>query len=261
MTAPNGWTTALVTGASSGIGEALARQLAADGINLVLVARRQDRLEALARELDVDVEVLVVDLSDASAIQQVVSRLQDSESPIDLLVNNAGSGTVGDFLESDAEAEANMVGVNVSAVHTLCRAAGTAMTSRGRGWILNVSSIAGFAPNPRSATYGATKAFVTSLSESLHLELGPQGVVVTCVCPGLTETEFHRQAGYQPEGVPTRTWQTADQVARAALNGVAAGKAVVVPGGQNRAAVLAARVAPQSLVRRAAARLATLNGK
>ncbi len=255
------WERALITGASSGIGEALARRLSANGVELVLVARRQDRLDALAAELDTPAEVLTADLADRSQLDAVVQRLEASESPVDLLVNNAGFGAVGDFLEIDSQAEAGMLGVNVSAVHTLCRAAGTSMAARGSGAILNVSSIAGFAPNPRSATYGATKAFVTSLSESLHLELGPQGVVVTCVCPGLTKTEFHDQAGYLPDGVPVRSWQTADQVAQAALEGLAAAKALVVPGGQNKAAVLASKVAPQSLVRRAAARLATINGK
>lgn len=257
----NQWGRALITGASSGIGEAIATRLATDGVDLVLVARRRERLEALAAELDTTCEVLVADLSRPEQLETVADRLGSTDSPVDLLVNNAGFGAVGDFLETEAASETGMLDVNVAAVHILCRAAGSAMVQRGSGAILNVSSIAGFAPNPRSATYGATKAFVTSLSESLHLELGPQGVVVTCVCPGLTETEFHQRAGYRPDGVPARTWQTADQVAQAALEGLSAGRAVVVPGRQNKAAVAATRLAPPRLLRRAANRLATLNGK
>lgn len=259
--ASRSWKRALVTGASSGIGEAIARRLAAQGTELVLVARRVDRLNVLAAELDVAVEVLGADLSEQGQLHTVVQRLQADTAPVDLLVNNAGFGAVGDFLATESEAEDQMLGVNVAAVHALCRAGGAAMVARGGGGILNVSSIAGFAPTPRSATYGATKAFVTSLSESLHLELGPQGVVVTCVCPGLTRTEFHQRAGYEPGAVPARSWQSADDVAAAALDGLARGKPVVVPGGQNKAAVMAAKIAPQGLVRRAAGRLADLNGK
>ncbi len=255
------WRRALITGASSGIGEAIARRLAAEHVDLVLVARRRDRLEALSSELGTACEVLVADLAQPEQLETVADRLRSTTSPVDLLVNNAGFGAVGDFLETEASSETGMLDVNVGAVHLLSRAAGSAMVQRGSGAILNVSSIAGFAPTPRSATYGATKAFVTSLSESLHIELGPQGVVVTCVCPGLTETEFHQRAGYRPDGVPARTWQTADEVAQAALEGLAAGKAVVVPGRQNKAAVAAARLAPTRLVRRAANRLATLNNK
>lgn len=252
------WQRALVTGASSGIGEAIARQLAEQGTELVLVARRRQRLEQLAAELEVPVELIVADLGADDQLQLVVDRLQANDDAIDLLVNNAGVGTVGDFLDTDARAESNMLGVNVAAVHVLCRAGGSAMVARGGGAILNVSSIAGFAPTPRSATYGATKAFVTSLSESLHVELGPQGVVVSCLCPGLTRTEFHEQAGYRPEGVPQRSWQSADQVAAAGLDGLARGKALIVPGGHNKAAAVAAKVAPSSLVRRASGRLAKL---
>jgi len=263
-TGPRRWNRALITGASSGIGEAFARQLAAEGTDLVLVARRLDRLKQLAEELEsdrLDIEVLVADLSDREATQRVVQRLEDNSMAVDLLINNAGFGTVGDFIEQDPEIESTMIGVNVTALNRLAHAAGSAMAARGRGGILNVSSIAGFSPSPKSATYGATKAFVTSFSEALNIELGPQGVAVSCLCPGLTETEFQEKANYSPSALPKAFWQSAEQVAAAGLAGISGGTAVIVPGAHNKVAKALAAAVPNSIVRRVAKRLAAANGK
>ncbi len=261
---PKVWKRALITGASAGIGEAFARRLAAQGTDLVLVARRTDRLQRLATELstmEVDVEVLGADLGRRDDLDAVVDRLRAHSQPVDLLVNNAGFGTVGDFLDQDPDREGSMIDVNIGAVHRLAHAAGTAMADRGGEGILNVSSIAGFNPSPRSATYGATKAFVTSFSEALAVELGPQGVVVCCLCPGLTRTEFQEKADYRPSVLPGFFWQSADEVAAAGLEGIAAGKVRVVPGLHNRLAVGLARAVPDGMVRQVAKTLARANGK
>lgn len=260
------WERALITGASAGIGEAFARRLVTEGTDLVVVARRTERLEALATELSVvaeavKVEVLTADLADRNDLSRVVARLEAWSEPIDLLINNAGFGTVGDFVDQDPDTETAMIDVNVRAVHRLAHAAGTAMADRGGGGILNVSSTAGFAPSPKSATYGATKAFVTSFSEALAVELGPQGVVVSCLCPGLTRTEFQEKADYRPGALPKFFWQTADEVAASGLDAIAAKRTRVIPGLHNRVAVGLAKAAPAGLVRRAAAILARANGK
>lgn len=245
------WSRALVTGASSGIGLAFAELLAAEGADLVVVARNRERLDSLASRLPVEVEVLPADLSDRDQLSAVEERVRSATEPVDLLVNNAGFGSVGDFVELPVGGETSVVEVNVTAVHRLAHAAGSAMAGRGAGGILNVSSVAGYFPTPRSATYGASKAFVTSLSEALHAELGPQGVVVTCLCPGLTRTEFHERANYDSSRYPAPAWQTAERVAAAGLAGLAAGKPVVVPGAHNKLLRSAVRLAPQRLVRRA----------
>lgn len=260
------WQRALVTGASAGIGEAFARLLADEGADLVLVARRTERLEALADELTarpdpIHVEIMTADLGDRADVDRVVARLLDPTKPIDLLVNNAGFGTVGDFLDQDPDREAAMIEVNIAALHRLAHAAGTAMADRGGGGILNVSSIAGFTPSPKSATYGATKAFVTSFSEALAVELGPRNVVVSCLCPGLTRTEFHDRANYRPSALPQLFWQSAEEVAEAGLAGLAAGRVRVVPGVHNRVATGLARATPGGVVRRVANVLAKVNGK
>ncbi|MGB5760022.1 MAG: SDR family oxidoreductase, partial [Acidimicrobiales bacterium] len=217
------WNRALITGASSGIGKAFARLLAAQGTDLVVVARDEARLTALATELEqgdgVTVEVLVADLADRSQLETVAERLQSTTSPIDLLINNAGFGFTGDFIDLDPDRETSVVDVNVSAMHRLAHAAGTAMSARQRGGIINVSSVAGFGPSPKAATYAATKAFVTSFSEALHMELGPFGVVVSCLCPGLTRTEFQQRANSPTAAVPAAFWQSADVVAAAGLRG------------------------------------------
>ena len=248
------WNRALVTGASSGIGRSIATQLADAGTDLVVVARDTARLEELAAELPVEVEVLSADLGDPEAVTSVAARLADDESPIDLLVNNAGLGFAGPTLDTTDEQDELTVAVNVVALHRLCRAAGQAMTERGGGAILNVSSIAGDMPGPQSATYNATKAFVTSFSEALHVQLKPAGVTVTALCPGLTSTEFQERAGVADIQAPGFAWQTADEVAAVGLEAAAKGKAVAVSGVVNQAVSGFLRVLPRGLTREIVAR-------
>lgn len=247
---PVAWERAMVTGASSGIGLAMAELLAERGTDLVLVARDTQRLQRLADELGpaVEVEVLVADLGDRAELATVADRLASTSAPIDLLINNAGFGFSGDFIDLDPEAETAVVDVNIVALHRLAHAAGTAMTARGRGGILNVSSIAGYGPAPRAATYAATKAFVTSFSEALHAELGPQGVTVSCLCPGLTRTEFQARAGSNTDSTPDFVWQSAAEVARAGLDGIDRGRRVVVPGAHNKILSAGIRLAPVGLI-------------
>ncbi|MEZ5410529.1 MAG: SDR family oxidoreductase [Acidimicrobiales bacterium] len=252
------WRRALVTGASAGLGAAFARELAAGGAELVLVARNRERLEALARELPVPCDVLVADLADPADVARVAARTAGGDrdgSPVDLLVNNAGFGTVGDFVDRPIEGEERQVAVNVVALQRLTHAAGAAMVARGSGTILNVASVAGFRPAPRSATYGATKAFVVGFSRAVAAELAPRGVAVTCLCPGLTRTEFHQRAGYDTAGYPRWAWQEASTVARAGLRGAAAGKVTVVPGVHNRMSGHLMRLLPDAVLRRADERL------
>lgn len=249
------WQRALVTGASSGIGAAMAVELAEQGTDLVVVARDTKRLQELAASLSVDVEVLTADLSVADQLASVAERLSDEETPIDLLVNNAGLGFTGDFVDIAAERRQLMVDVNVTALHELCAVAAAAMKARGAGTILNVSSVAGDIPAPQTATYNATKSFVTTLSQSLHMELEPYGVNVSCLCPGLTRTEFQERAGYDTSGLPSAMWQSAEEVARVGLSGAAAGKVVVVPGFANGMASKLARSVPRSVARWSASAL------
>jgi len=255
------WRRALITGASTGLGAAFARELAAAGVELVLAARDGDRLEASAAELPVACEVLVADLADPADLARVAARLTDgglrSSNPagVDLLVNNAGFGTVGDFVDLPIDGEQRQVSVNIVALQRLTHAAGVAMAARGGGTILNVASVAGFRPAPRSATYGATKAFVVGFSRALATELAPRGVTVSCLCPGLTRTEFHRRAGYDTSGYPRWAWQQASAVATAGLRGAAAGKVTVVPGIHNRMSGHLMRLLPEAVLRRADERL------
>ena len=248
------WNRALVTGASSGIGKAIAEQLAAAGTELVVVARDTERLENLAAALPVTVEILTADLGDPEAGGTVAARLSDHDIPIDLLVNNAGLGFAGPTLDTPDEQDALTVAVNVVALHRLCRAAGQAMRQRGAGGILNVSSIAGDMPGPQSATYNATKAFVTSFSEALHVPLKRDGVTVTALCPGLTNTEFQERAGVGDLQAPGFAWQSADEVAAVGLDAVAKGKAVAVSGAVNQAVSGLLRTLPRRVTREIGAR-------
>lgn len=243
------WTRALVTGASSGIGEAIARRLAAEGTELVVVARDTGRLEALAAELATPTEVLTADLSERDQADVVAGRLGSDAAPIDLLVNNAGFGLVGAFTDLDFDADRRVVEVNAVVVHQLCHAAAKAMTAAGRGGILDVASVAAFMPTPDGATYAATKSFVVTLSESLHMALAPAGVHVTALCPGFTRTEFQERAEYDVSHIPDFLWQDADEVARRGLDGVAKGRPRVVTGAPNRFATSALTTLPTPLTR------------
>lgn len=252
------WNRALVTGASSGIGEVIARRLAAEGTDLVVVARDRKRLEALAEELTagqgVEVEVLRADLSKKAGVASVVERLQDESAKVDFLVNNAGFGTYGPFVELDPDEEAREIEVNCQALVRLCHAAAPGMVRRRHGSILNVSSLASRAATPNNAVYAATKAFVSHFSDALHEELRTSDVTVTVIEPGFTRTEFQVRAGLTADaGMPDFVWQTAEEVAEAAIAGARAGKALVVPGTHNRVAAGLSAMVPRNARRRAVA--------
>jgi short-subunit dehydrogenase len=249
------FTSALVTGASSGIGWEMAAQLAAAGVPTVVVARRGDRLAELAgQHPDGMVEPLVADLTTDDGVATVVARLTDAERPVDLLVNNAGLGHANAFSALAADDLESEILLNVSAVVALTHAAVGPMVARKRGWVLNTSSVAGFQPGPNLAVYAATKSFVTTFSESLHEELRASGVVVTCLCPGLTKTEFQSVSGSDAYagGYPDAVWTSAEDVARAGLAACARGRAMVVPGAVNKVLVTSTHFAPRSIVRRGA---------
>jgi hypothetical protein len=245
---------ALVTGASSGIGDQLARQLAARGHDLVLVARDQGRLEALAKELEhghsANAEVLPADLTDPEQLRVVEARCGDAASPIDVIVNNAGFGTFGLFHTLDIEAETREINLNVVALVRLTHAAAQAMVARGRGGILNVSSLAGFQPGPMNAVYGATKAFVTSFSEAVHEELKGTGVSITVLCPGFTRTGFQAAADVPAGDVPGFMWQEAAEVASAGLDALEKNRAVAIPGPVNKVLGTFSSITPHAITRR-----------
>ncbi|MEY2582432.1 MAG: uncharacterized protein QOE09_2281 [Ilumatobacteraceae bacterium] len=247
------FTSALITGASSGIGEAMVRILGEAGIPQVIVARRVDRLDELADRYD-GVEVLPADLTTADGVAEVVRRITDSEHPVDLVVNNAGFGTSGDFHLRDPDRMRDEIALNVLALTLISRAALGVMVPRRRGYLLNVSSVAGFQPAPKLAVYAATKAYVTSLSESLHEELRGTGVHVTALCPGLTRTEFQSVSNTDSYSshYPSFAWMTATDVAEDALRDVAKGRALSVPGALYKTMVAASSVAPRGLARRLA---------
>jgi short-subunit dehydrogenase len=250
------WSSALVTGASAGIGDAFARQLAAAGTDLVLVARRAERLEQLAEELragGVEVDVVAADLTDRADVGRVAERLTDADRPVDLLVNCAGLGAAGPFADGDLDRYHQIVDLNVTALVDLTHAALGAMQARDRGWILNVSSLGGHAPGPKFAVYSATKAFVTSFSESLFEELRGTRVHVTVVCPGATKTEFGAIAGTEADDLPALLQQSADEVVAEALAATAAGKAVKVTGVINRVSATFSDLLPRVANRRLSA--------
>jgi uncharacterized protein len=242
--------TALVTGASAGIGREFANQLAARRHDLVLVARDVERLEALAtglrREHAVDVEVLPADLSDRAALQRVADRLSDASRPVDLLVNNAGYGLKGRFLGNDVSVEEQLFDVLTRAVLVLSHAGARGMVERGHGAVVNVSSVAGFLA---SGTYSAAKSWVTVFTEGLATELAGTGVTATALCPGFTTTEFQQRAGISSPG-PRLLWLDPADLVRTCLDDVARGRVVSVPGAQYKAIVGLLRVLPRPLLRR-----------
>ena len=225
------WERALVTGASTGIGEAFARELASRGSDLVVVARRGELLEQLAAELGskhgIEAEVVTADLTDPKAVTEVEARLEAAERPIDLLVNNAGGSTeLLPFLERDRERLASDAYLNALALLRLTHAGAQAMARRGHGNVLNVSAGIAFYPLPGAAVYGAGKAFVNSLSEALDYELRDTGVHVTTVCPGFTRTGSQARLGMNVEWVPRHWWTDPEDVAVRALRAAARGRSV-----------------------------------
>ncbi|MCU1656411.1 MAG: short-chain dehydrogenase/reductase [Pseudonocardiales bacterium] len=252
--------TALVTGATAGIGAEFARQLAEQGSDLVLVARDAARLESarttLADRYGVAVSVLPADLTTDDGCAAVAARVGQDDEPIDVLVNNAGSGMYQLFGEADLVDEERQLDLNVRAVLRLTHAAVRAMTPRASGRIINISSVSAFVPRGGNATYAASKAWVTLFSEALSVQLAGSGVSVTAVCPGFTHTEFHERAHADMSHVPDRMWLDAATVVSEGLADAARGKPVSVPSRQYKTLVAAARAVPRPLLRRIMARRA-----
>jgi short-subunit dehydrogenase len=237
--------TIVVTGASAGIGSELAHQLAGRGYNLVLVARRVERLRELAEELrlshGIHADVEVCDLTIAERRRELVERLLAGERAVAGVCNNAGFGTVATLLKSDLEREQQVVRLNVEAVHHLTGAFLQPMVDRGAGAVLNVASTAAFQPLP---------AFVQSFSEAVHAELGGTGVSVTCLCPGFTRTEFpeNAEAAEAEDSIPDFLWMEAPDVARVGIEAMIAGRRTAIPGLKNRASMIGGRMAPRSVL-------------
>jgi short-subunit dehydrogenase len=241
-------TTSLITGASSGIGAAFARRLAADGHALVLVGRDERRLTASAAELrgryGVAAEALPADLSEDDGIAAVEARLRDPDRPVDVLVNNAGAGNRGTFLDVPVSDEVRMLKLHCEAVLRLTGAAVPAMRERGRGWVINVASVAAYMPR---GTYGASKAWVVRFTEGVAAETAGGGVRLLALCPGFVRTEFHQRAGMDASRLPSFAWLDADAVVAACLRDLARGRTVSVPSARYKLAVALARHVPTAL--------------
>lgn len=238
---------ALVTGASTGIGEGFARKLAERGVRLVLVARDQVRLEQLAAALTVDVEVLAADLTDPAQLAGVEERLATEDAPVDLLVNNAGLGGYGAIAQLTADVQQRLVDLNVTALVRLTRAALPQLLARDTGGLIQVGSITGYAPNPYAATYGATKAFVRSFTEALQQELSGTRVHALLLAPGTTPTRFQERAGITDLPIPGWAQTDAAQVVDAALRAFAFRRRVCVPGALNVALATGAELSPSTV--------------
>ncbi|WP_018157958.1 SDR family NAD(P)-dependent oxidoreductase [Demetria terragena] len=243
-------TTALVTGATAGIGKTFSEQLAQRGDDLILVARDEARLGALKTTLEdsygISVEVIPADLADRAQVQRVADRLAEASRPVDLLVNNAGFGLRKAFLRNPVEDEERMLAVLVQAPVVLSHAAAGAMRERGHGTIINVASVAG---HLTSGTYAAAKSYLIAFSQGLASEVESSGVLVTVLCPGFTRTEFHERAEIKGEAIPKFMWLQADALVRDCLRDVARRKTISVPGAQYKAIVPLLRIAPRRLLR------------
>ena len=229
----------------------MVHRLAEQGVPQVIVARRADRLRELAGAHR-DVEVLVADLTTDEGMRAVAVRIASTAEPVDLVVNNAGFGTSGEFHLLDPDRLDDEIHLNIRALTRLSHAALASMVPRGRGYLLNVSSVASFQPAPKLAVYAATKAYVASLTESLHEEVRGTGVHVTVLCPGLTRTEFQSVSNSESyaSSYPTFAWLTAEQVAAAGLDDVAKGRAMSIPGVIYKGLATATGITPRGLTRR-----------
>lgn len=254
------FTSALITGASSGIGEEIARLLGKSRIPMVVVARRGDRLEALATMYP-NIEVIIADLTTEDGLSLVERRISDeSKVAIDLVVNNAGFGSSGLVSDLDIDRLSDEIRLNVLALTRLSHVAVRTMLTRGRGFLLNVSSVASFQPNPGLAVYAATKAYVTSFTEALHEELRDTGVRVTALCPGLTHTEFQEVSnttGLESK-FPEFAWLHPRAVAKAGLDAVAKGEALAIPGALYKGLSALSSVMPRGASRRLSGYFATM---
>ncbi|WP_445401705.1 SDR family NAD(P)-dependent oxidoreductase [Streptomyces sp. LE64] len=242
-------TTALITGATAGIGAAFARRLAADGHDLVLVARDAERLRDQATELHdrhgVEAEVLRADLATDEGIEAVAARLGNRRRPVDLLVNNAGFGNRGRYLEVPLADELTMLKVHCEAVLRLTSAGTEAMRERGRGGVVNVASVAAFLPR---GTYGASKAWVVQFTQGVARDLAGSGVRLMALCPGFVRTEFHERAGMGTDNIPGWMWLDADKVVATGLTDLSRGRTVSVPDPRYKALMGLAKLAPRQLL-------------
>ena len=249
--------TTLITGASSGIGEVFARKLAARGRNVLLVARSEEKLITLCNELgrsnSIRAQHVTMDLSQPESPGRLFEEAEKRGLTVDMLINNAGFGSFGDFSKLELERELNMIDLNVRSLVDLTYRFLVPMRQRKQGAVINVASTAGFQAVPFMATYAATKAFVLSFSEALWEENRPHGIKVMALCPGVTETNFFEAA--RGEKPPARAAQTPEEVVETALRGLARGKSHIVSGWSNRAMMEAERLAPRDLVTRMAGRM------
>jgi short-subunit dehydrogenase len=248
-----GYRKAVITGASTGLGAAYADELAHRGCGVVLVARTTDRLQTLADRLQkqygVEAVALTADLTERAG-QEKVENILAEDPTIDMLVNNAGFGTLGSFANLDRQRETDEVELNVVALVRLAHAALGAMVPRNRGAIINLASLSAFQPAPFNATYGATKAYVKSFTESLAEELRGTDVRVQVCCPGFTHTEFQQRAGLDTSRIPASLWMTAEDVVQRSLDALDKGTVVFVPGASNWFTASLVRHSPEGLVRR-----------
>lgn len=247
--------TALITGASSGIGYAIAKQFAENGYNLVLVARRKEKLDSVASELKLTHKIRVTtishDLSQNDSARALYTKLGELNITVDVLVNNAGRGHFGSCIDLDVDTEEETIALNVTALTSLSKLFGKSMATRNRGHIINVASIAAFIPGPGMAVYNASKAFVLSFSEALHEELKSHGVGVTASCPGPTESEFFELAGTDKmDNMKFAHMMKADDVAKEIYQAMQKRRSVVVHGASNKLLTLLPRTLPRSVVAR-----------
>ena len=249
---------ALITGASSGIGEVFARKLAARGYDLILVARREDRLRTLAASLPAQTQVLSADLASEAGLASVERAIRGC-ARLELLINNAGFGTLGPFWEADVAGQSRMHEVHVMATMRLTHAALGGMVPRGRGGVISVSSLAAFGQGPGRVSYCATKAWINSFTEGLDMELRSVGspVKVQALCPGFTVTEFYQTGGMDRKQIPDSLWMSEDYVVQASLDGLDRGNVIVVPNWKYKIGAALLKHSPHTLKRRAGRQVLT----